>query len=214
MTYLMTEMAVHLLVALLIGLILGFLLGKIMNGGKSADKPAKEKKSKKEKPNKTAPAQVAEDDDTAIIDLDTPLNLDGSDYGIETLQGVGPQTGDLLRGYGIKTVGDYLRKMHSPSLREEAAKSLDILVQPLHNWASMADLLRIEGVDQQYAELLFSGDILTVGDLSHCDPDELTPRLEEVNSEGKQLIAPNAPDINQVNDWIARAGAMSPVVTI
>jgi predicted flap endonuclease-1-like 5' DNA nuclease len=211
----MTEMAVHLLVALLIGLILGFLLGKIMNGGKSAEKPKKEKQSKKETTNKTAPAQIADDDDdTAIIDLDTPLNLDGSDYGIETLQGVGPQTGDLLRGYGIKTVGDYLRKMHSPSLREEAAKSLDILVQPLHNWASMADLLRIEGVDQQYAELLFSADILTVSDLSHSDPDELTPRLEEANSDGKQLIAPNAPDINQVNDWIARAGSMSPVVTI
>ncbi len=211
MTYLITEIAIHLLIAFLIGLFFGWLFAKMCGAGKC-------KRNHEDSDPTSVSALVSnafeDEDDTATISLDTTVDLDADAYGIETLQGIGPQTGDLFRGYGVNSVGDYLRKLHAPHAREQAAKSLDILVQPLHNWASMSDLLRVEGIDHQHAELAFSVDVLTVADLAHSDAAALVAKMDQVNNEGKQLIAPTVPDVAQVQSWIGRAKTMSPVVSI
>ena len=152
--------------------------------------------------------------DADVSDLDTDVALDSDAYAIQTLEGVGPKTGDLFRGYGVASVGDYLRKLHSPERREQAADDLGILAKPLHEWASMSDLLRVEGIDHQYAELTSAAGIGTVADLAHSEADALAAKMEEVNKAGKQLIAPTSPSADEVNGWIARARGMKAVVSI
>jgi hypothetical protein len=218
MTYLITEIAIHLLIAFLIGLFLGWLFAKICGAGKCKKSGCNNDKAEINSDAASVSALVSnafeEDDDTATISLDTNVDLDADAYGIETLQGIGPQTGDLFRSYGVNSVGDYLRKLHAAPAREQAAKSLDILVQPLHNWASMSDLLRVDGIDHQHAELAFSADVLTVGDLARSDAAALVAKMDQVNNEGKQLISPTVPDVAEVQSWIGKAKNMSPVVSI
>ena len=211
MTYLIAQILLCLLIAFLLGVVLGYLLCKMCRCGKAKSCDAD---NNEDTMSAALASAYVEDDDTATIDLDTNVDLDGEGYDIETLEGIGPQTGELFRGYGVSTVGDYLRKLHTPSSREQAAKDLDILVKPLHDWASMSDLLRVEGIDHQNAELIYAAGVSTVGQLANSNASELVDEMSAVNSAGKQSIAPTVPATDDVSDWIARARGMSPVISI
>jgi len=200
MSYLIMQMLICLLIAFILGLILGYLICKLFCcGKKSCDA-------------KVAPAVGAV---PGVVDLDTSVNLDADGYAIETLEGIGPQTGDSFRGYGVATVGDYLRKLNQPQAREVAAESLGMSrVKMLHDWASMSDLLRVEGIDHQYAELTLAAGVQTVGELARADASSLAAQMESVNNAGKQLIAPTVPSAGEVSDWISRAKHMKAVVSV
>jgi len=203
MSYLIMQMLICLLIAFILGLILGWLLCKLFGcckaKGASCDTAV-------------APAMAAVPD---VVDLDTSVNLDGDGYGIETLEGIGPQTGDSFRGYGVATVGDYLRKLNQPEQREEAAASLGMSrVKMLHDWASMSDLLRVDGIDHQYSELTWAAGVHTVADLAGSNAAALTAEMERVNNAGKQLIAPTVPTQSEVSSWISRAKNMKAVVRV
>ena len=216
MTYLILQMLFCLIVAFILGLIIGYLLCKICKKCSNGN-CQKRNKEVKQSPAAMAAAGISSlvsDDDDAVINLDSNVNLDGDDYEIQTLEGIGPQTGDLFRGYGIATVGDFLRKLHTPASRENAAKDLNILVDPIHKWASMSDLLRIEGIDHQFAELVTAVNVKTTFDLSHSDANTLTAKMEEANNAGAQLIAPTTPTTDQVASWIAQAKNIATVVTV
>ncbi len=221
MTYLITQILFCLLVAFLLGLLIGWLLCKLCgcckknkNCADATCDTTSATAAVAAAPVAAAAGFVSDYDDTVTINLDTDVDLDSDAYAIETLEGIGPQTGNLFRGYGVPTVGDYLRKLHKPMQREEAATELNILVKPLHDWASMSDLLRVEGIDHQYAELAYAAGVQTVGELGRGDASHLQNEMERVNSAGKQLIAPTVPTVSDVSDWIARARIMSPVVSV
>ncbi len=214
MTYLIVQISLCLLIAFLLGMLLGYLLCKICCGGKGKANNAATNDDMTAKTSSFVSSYVDDVDDTATISLDTNVDLDSDGYDIQTLEGIGPQTGDLLRGYGISTVGGLLRKLHTPASREQAAKDLNILVKPIHDWASMSDLLRVEGIDHQCAELAYMTGISTVLQLANSNAAELVAEMEVVNKAGKQTIAPTVPTIDEVNDWVTNAKNMSPVVTV
>lgn len=212
MTYLITEIWIALIIAFLIGLLLGFLLCKICCGKKKVTNK-KDKKSDAKDENLAVLAAMAEDTGDAVIDLDSSVDLEDESYNVQTMEGIGPSTGDLFRGYGVATVGDYLRKLHSPHQREQASKDLNILRKPLDNWASMADFLRVDGVDHQFAELLQAAGLATIKELANSDAAHLANHMDEVNQSGKQLIAPTSPSSDQIENWIGQARGMAQVVT-
>lgn len=220
MTYLIVQILTGLFIAFILGLILGMLLHKIIGGCKckkqccNEDDTTPKNKVEKNLSSSVGIVQPLEDGDDVVISLDTDIDLDGDAYGIETLEGVGPQTGDLFRGYGVASVGDYLRKLHNVAQRKQAALDLNILIKPLNDWASMCDLLRVEGIDHQFAELMLAAGVETVGHLANSDASTLMSRMEEVNSAGKQLIAPELPTHDQVADWVARAQGMAQVISV
>jgi len=224
MTYLISQIFLSLVVAFLLGLLLGYLLCKFF-----ACKGSRQENAKAVKASGVVNADEVSVDDIAdeltddlpddaeemvSIDLDTNVDLESDEYLIETLEGIGPQTGNLFREYGVHTVGDFLRKLHKPSSRKQAADDLNILVKPLHDWASMADLLRVEGIDHQWAELTYATGVETVGQLANSNADDLADEMETVNNAGKQHIAPTLPTAEQVGEWIAKAKKMSPVITV
>lgn len=216
MTYLLTEISIALLVALLLGMFLGFLLCKIVSGEKKAKSETLDEDDQDDdldEVNEMVGSADFDDDEGAVIHLDTSVDLDSEQYHIQTVEGIGPSTGDLFRGYGVATVGDYLRKLHAPHQRAQAEKDLNILRQPLDNWASMADLMRIEGVDHQFSELMQASGVATVKDLANSNAQDLAPHMEEVNNSGKQLIAPTSPRPEQIEAWIGQARGMAQVVT-
>jgi len=217
MSYLISQMWLCLLIAFLLGAILGYLWCKIWCCGKNK---AIERDGLKEYdgvPSSVAPAAIAPVAAPAAPQeprMVIPSHLDGDGYDIETLEGIGPQTGNQFRSIGVSTVGDYLRHLHTAEQREDAAERLEIRVKPLHGWASMADLLRVRGVNHQYSELLQESGVLTIGQLASSDSAALTSKMAEVNVAGKQKIAPEVPTSSEVASWVREAGTMDDIISL
>ncbi len=214
MSYLILQMWLCLLIAFLLGAILGCLWCKIFCCGKNKGYDMSGLKEHDVMPASTiaaAPiAAMAPKPQGMII----PLHLDGDGYDIQTLEGIGPQTGDQFRSIGVATVGDYLRHLHTAEQREDAAERLEIRVKPLHGWATMADVLRVRGVNHQFAELLHESGILTIGQLADSDAGALTAKMEEVNVAGKQKIAPEVPTFSEVSSWVREANTMDDIISL
>jgi exopolysaccharide biosynthesis protein len=226
MTYLIMHMWFCLIIAFLLGAVLGYLLCKIFCKNKVNIRTVETVDALLDDeafddipdmpPGLTANIAAYDPQDLVFIEeLDTDINLDNEkDYGIQTLEGIGPRTGDLFRSIGVSTVGDYIRRLHSPALRRKAAEDLGIKIDPLHEWASMSDLLRIEGIDHQFSELMHASGILTVADLANSGANLLVTKMESVNNAGPQLISPSVPTADQLKSWIKRAKTMTAAVSV
>ncbi|GEM_PF-1499569 len=158
-------------------------------------------------PSKPAAAQV-----TGDVDLDTAVNLNGKGYEIETLEGVGPKTGIALRDININTIADFLKNGHLASQRSSIAAKIAVRPKMVDSWASMSDLLRVDGVDHQAAELMHKSGLKTVADLAKQDSSSFITKMEETNTAGKRSIAPEVPSTDSVNSWIDQAKSMKAVV--
>lgn len=70
----------------------------------------------------------------------------------------------------------------------------------------MADLFRISGVGQEFAELLEAAGVDTVPELAQRNAENLTAKMEEVN-EAKKLTR-RTPSLKEVEKWIAEAKSL------
>jgi MoaA/NifB/PqqE/SkfB family radical SAM enzyme/predicted flap endonuclease-1-like 5' DNA nuclease len=121
------------------------------------------------------------------------------------IEGIGPVYAEKLRAIGIKTTSDLLAAGSTPEEREELAQKTGISPKLILEWVSMADLMRIKGVGEEYSDLLEETGIDSVVELSRRDPETLHARLLEVN-EAKKLVR-RVPSLNAVEGWIALARA-------
>jgi len=211
MIYLISHITFSLFIAFLLGLWMGYLLFKKKEASSALEDvlPLEGNITVQE-----ATDPNIENAPLAAEDYMSDVDLDGNDYAIETLEGIGPKTGSMFRDFGIATIGDYLRRLHEPGAREKASEELNILIKPLNNWASMADLLRVGGMNHQFAELAYATGVLTVGELASSNAASLAAKMERTNKAGRQNIAPEAPNADMVADWIERAKSLPPLVIV
>lgn len=74
------------------------------------------------------------------------------------------------------------------------------------------DLIRINGVDEQYAELLEVAGVDTVTELAKRKADNLFAKLVEVNN-GERKIVSTSPSLLEVQSWIEHAKSLERIVT-
>lgn len=198
MIYLVLEIWTALWITFIVGGILGYTIGKYFarcnNNASQTSSPTKEQ---------------------SFLDniLATNVNLDSDDYAVETLEGIGKYTGQRFREEGgIATVADVLRNLKTQDQRVEFSEKMGMKIQPIHEWASMADLLRIEGMDHQFAELTQACGVHTIAQLAVQKPKKFTQLMAKTNTSRRQLIAPIAPEEHDVFEWIEQAKAMPAVV--
>jgi hypothetical protein len=132
-------------------------------------------------------------------------------YPIAGLDGLDEQEAAKLRGAGIRTSRALLARAVTPKARRQLADSLGIDECTILRWARLADLMRVRGVAQEYAELLEAAGVGTVKDLRRRNAERLTAELTKVNNERKLVRLP--PGKNRVCAWIAEAQGMEPVLT-
>lgn len=77
-------------------------------------------------------------------------------------------------------------------------------------FANMADLFRINGVGQEYAELLEKAVEDTVPELAQRNAANLTAKMEEVNEE-KKLVR-KTPTLVSVEKWVEEAKTLPRVL--
>ena len=78
-------------------------------------------------------------------------------------------------------------------------------------WVNRADLSRIKGIGEEYADLLEVAGVDTVPELGQRNAENLFNKMVEVNAE-KKLVR-QVPAQSKVEDWVKQAKGLDRVVT-
>lgn len=132
------------------------------------------------------------------------------DYKIIDIEGIGDVYAQKLIAAGINKVSELLEKCAAPKGRKALAEETGISEKLILKWTNHADLIRIHGVGPQFAELLEASGVDTVKELKHRKPENLQPKLEEVNNE-KNLVN-RVPALKEVEKMVAMAAELPPVM--
>ncbi|MBL0331930.1 MAG: DUF4332 domain-containing protein [Chlorobiota bacterium] len=132
-------------------------------------------------------------------------------YKISDIEGIGPVYTEKLTLIGIDSVEKLLEFgatiQGRNQLNEKTGISLDLILR----WVNMADLFRIKGVAEEYADLLEAAGVDTVKELRNRVPANLHAKMLEVNNE-KNLVRA-MPSVSSVTDWVEQAKTLNPMVS-
>ncbi len=129
---------------------------------------------------------------------------------LREIEKIGEQNAKKLREAGILSIQALLDKGGSPQGRRLLAKATGIQEKDLLVWINNADLLRIRGIGEEYAELLENAKVNSVGNLAQCSPVDLHRMLLTAN-ERINLVR-QIPSLNQVKHWIEQAKQLPQVI--
>lgn len=133
-----------------------------------------------------------------------------ANYKIEELEGIGPVLGEKLRSLGITTTDKLLENTKTKKQRQDLAESAGIPEKSILKFANMVDLFRINGVGEEYSELLEAAGVDTVLELAQRNAENLTAKMLEVN-EAKNLTR-RTPSLKEVTKWIEEAKTLPRVL--
>lgn len=129
-----------------------------------------------------------------------------ANYKIEEIEGIGPVMGEKLRNAGVSSTDKLLEAAKTKAQRKKLAEESDISEKLILKFANMADLFRITGVGQEFAELLEAAGVDTVPELAMRNAENLTAKMEEVNSEKK--LTRRTPSLKEVEKWVEEAKSL------
>lgn len=113
----------------------------------------------------------------AVRKFEEPYLCD-ADYILSEVKGIRGSFDRKLRRAGLVTTKDLLKRCRTKIARESYAKELGVDPYLLSKWTRMADLMRIEGIGQQFAELLVLAGVDSVKKLAKSDPENILEPLQ------------------------------------
>ncbi len=133
-------------------------------------------------------------------------------YKLIEIEGIGPaHAAALQEKLGIKTVEELLEMGSGKKGREDVAAKTGIAEDKILHWVNMADMFRIKGVAEEFSHLLEACGVDTVKELRNRVPANLHAKATEVNDAEKH--ARRAPNLAEIESWIAQAKELEPMVT-
>lgn len=126
--------------------------------------------------------------------------------GLKYIEGIGDVYRQKLRQAGITNVDELLEQGCSVKGRKEIVDKTNISEKLLLRWLNMADLYRIKGIGQEYADLLEAAGVDTVPELATRVPANLLEKMVAANAQRK--LVRHLPDLLQVESWVAQAKSL------
>jgi predicted flap endonuclease-1-like 5' DNA nuclease len=111
-----------------------------------------------------------------------------------------------LVGLGVRTTDDFLARAATPAGRSGLAAAVGVSDAVVLKWANCADLMRVDGIGMQFADLLEEAGVDTIPELAQRNAHNLHERVVQVNTE--RSLAGRAPTEHEVESWIAQAKAL------
>ena len=130
---------------------------------------------------------------------------------ITELEGIGPVYGQKLTDAGITTVEDFLTKGATAQGRTQIATTTGISETVIRDLVNAADLMRVNGIGKQFAELLEASGVDSVPELATRVPENLLTKLKEINQT--KNIANRTPTLAVVTEWVEEAKTLPRIVT-
>jgi len=119
------------------------------------------------------------------------------------VEGIGPLYAEKLKKVGVRTTGALLKFGATKQGRQDLAEDSGISEKLILEWVNHADLYRIKGVGEEYADLLEEAGVDTVVELAQRKGENLYAKIVETN-EAKELVR-RLPTQKQINAWIGQA---------
>jgi predicted flap endonuclease-1-like 5' DNA nuclease len=130
---------------------------------------------------------------------------------IKDVEGIGEASAQKLQEQGVTTTDKLLEVGATPKGRNDLAEKTGISEKLILRWVNNADLFRLKGVGEEYADLLEKAGVDTVPELAQRNAENLFKKLSEINEE-KKLVR-KTPSENQVKDWVEQAKNLPRVIT-
>jgi predicted flap endonuclease-1-like 5' DNA nuclease len=127
------------------------------------------------------------------------------------LEGIGSTYAEKLEAMGISTVEQLLEAGATPKGRKSLADTADISSKLILKWVNRADLFRINGIGEEYADILEVAGVDTVPELAQRNATNLHKTIVEVNEE--KNIVRRVPGESQVKAWVEQAKELPRVIT-
>jgi predicted flap endonuclease-1-like 5' DNA nuclease len=109
-------------------------------------------------------------------------------YKIETIEGIGKVMGDKLRANGVADTAGLLAKAATPKDQATLVAQTGISGKLILKFASRADLMRVNGVCEEYADLLEAAGVDTVSELAQRKAQNPCDALTRTNAEKKLVV--------------------------
>lgn len=127
------------------------------------------------------------------------------------IEGIGDVYYKKLSGIGISWQKELLKRGADKEGRQAIAAESGIREDMILTWVNHCDLRRVNGISEQFAELLEVAGVDTMVELATRRPDNLFNKLVEVNTE--KHVSPTTPIAEEVQSWVAQAKTLGRVVT-
>jgi len=127
------------------------------------------------------------------------------------IEGIGKAYADKLEAIGVKTTEMLLEMGGTPKGRAGLVEKTGISDALILKWVNRADLSRVKGIGEQYADLLEAAGVDTVPELAQRSAANLHAKLVEIN-EAKKLVR-QLPSETVVTGWVENAKSLPRAVT-
>ena len=130
---------------------------------------------------------------------------------ITKIEGIGPSYAEKLKAEGISTTEKLLEQGAAPAGRKAIIESTGISKNLILRWINMADLFRIKGVGEEFADLLEAAGVDTVPELAQRNAKNLSEKMDAVNAE-KNLVR-TVPSQSSVEAWVKQDKESPRIIT-
>ncbi len=130
---------------------------------------------------------------------------------VTKIEGIGETYGLRLTEEGIRTTDKLLKSAADRSGRKKLAEKLGLPERMILDWVNRADLMRVQGVGEEYSDLLEAAGVDTVRELGTRRPENLYRTILEVN--GKKRLVRRPPSLKAVARWVEHARDLIPFIT-
>ncbi len=127
------------------------------------------------------------------------------------IEGIGATYAEKLQAIGIDSIEALLEQGASSAGRKAIVEKTGISDKLLLTWVNHADLFRVKGIGEEYADLLEAAGVDTVPELAQRNPENLHAKMVTVNQE-KKLVR-QVPGAAQVASWVSQAKELPRVIT-
>jgi predicted flap endonuclease-1-like 5' DNA nuclease len=128
------------------------------------------------------------------------------------IEGVGPTYAAKLAEAGVKSQEELLAAGSTPKGRSDLEKTTGISGKLVLKWINRADLARVKGIGEEYADLLELAGVDTVPALAQRNPEHLHTALVDLAAARKDVVR-RTPAAREVAAWVGAAKELPRVVT-
>ena len=130
---------------------------------------------------------------------------------LDEVEGIGPVYAEQLSLAGIATAEALLEQGAKPGGRAAIEKATGIDAGRILEWVNHVDLMRINGVGSEYADLLEAAGVDSPAELAQRNAGNLATTFAEIDAARPDWIR-RVPSEAQVAGWIAEAKTLPKVV--
>jgi predicted flap endonuclease-1-like 5' DNA nuclease len=120
------------------------------------------------------------------------------------IEGVGAAYAAKLEEAGVGSQEALLEAGSTSKGRKDLEEKTGISGKLLLKWINRADLARVKGIGEEYADLLELAGVDTVPELAQRKAENLHKKLKDVAEEGKNVVR-RVPSASEVEKWVAQA---------